>query len=72
MQNDRITQNYWRGSEQQRGKVVYLPPRKSREEIEIEQLERAMDRFGAVLVRLAVLLGIMVVIAQIGIWKGWW
>lgn len=38
----------------------------------VENYSEIMDRFGAVLVRIAVLLGAMVVAAQIGIWRGWW
>ncbi len=69
-QTDRITQHYWRGSEREKGKIVYLTPRtKSNEEAEMQRLERLMDivALGTVFLMVSI-----VVVAQVGMWQGWW
>lgn len=59
-----------------RNRRVQIPPmsywQESEYEAESDKLEKAMDSFGQGMLALALFIGVLIIVAQVGMWQGWW
>lgn len=59
-----------------RNRRVQIAPmscwQKSGYEAESDKLEKAMDSFGQGMLALALFIGVLIIVAQVGMWQGWW